>query len=436
MNDGRRRQWRARGALVALAYGVAAPLALAALAGRLWLRRRALVGLDAKLLGRGPPARPGAVVLHGVSLGEVTLMRGLVPALEAAGARCLLTTSTETGWAGLGKHFPQQARTFLPFDLPWAVRRFLTRYRPRLVVLLENELWPILLCACAERGIPVALVNARMTERSHRRLRLGGALLRPLLRSLTLVLAQNPGYGARLLQLGVARPRLRVLGSLKADVVAPAPAEAAAAEGRRLGLDAGRPILLVASTSDPEERPLLAAAAPLLAQGWRLVLCPRHPERGGELAAACAAHGWTAVRSAAGAPADAETVLIVDEIGRLGALYALAAASGGIAVVGGSLGSGRGGQNMLEAAAAGCCTVVGPDTRNQPEAMQLLRHAGAVLETTPAALAGDLAALAAAPGRRATLGAAAQGAWAGARGAGRRTSAALATLLDAAAGGR
>jgi 3-deoxy-D-manno-octulosonic-acid transferase len=162
------------------------------------------------------------------------------------------------------------------------------------------------------------------------------------------------------------------------------------------------------------------------------VVCPRHPERGAAIAERLRALGAEPRRSSLGQrlAGGASEALIVDEIGRLAALYAWTAKVDGIAVVGGSLGSGRGGQNMLEAAAHGCCTAVGPDTRNFPDAMELLRHAGGVVE-----LAGDgpaqLLELAGNRERRRALGAAAQRAWAAGRGAMGRVVAELAALFPA-----
>lgn len=377
-------------------------------------------------------------MVHGVSLGEVMLMRPLVPRLEAAlGRRCLLTTSTETGAQALAQHFPGHERAFLPFDLPWAVERFLRRARPAALILLELELWPGLLAACHGRGIPVALVNARVSARSYRGYRRLGFLLRPLLRRVRLALGQNGLWTARLAALGVARDRARCTGSMKADMVARATPDAALAEAQRLGLGAGRPLLLVASTGPGEEVAVLGGRARAWTRrGWSIVVCPRHPERGAELAQQLAAAEGLAVRrsSQRERARDASDIVVVDEIGRLGALYALCAQRGGIAVVGGSLGSGRGGQNMLEAAAAGCCTVVGPDTRNFPDAMALLRAADGVVEADPAdggpaGLAATLDALAADAARRATLGGAARRAWAAGQGATERAVEALAAAL-------
>jgi len=414
-----RADWRARGAAFASLYLVLAPVALLVLAQRLVARRRALVGLREKCTGQGPALGSGGILIHGVSLGEVALMRGLVPRLESAtGLRCVLCTTTETGRQGLDRHFPAHERAFLPLDLPWAVNRFLSRLRPRLLVLMENELWPVLLCACAARGIPVVLANARMSARSFARYRHTTAITRPLFQSLDLVLAQNGDYGARLARLGVGRDRLRVCGSMKTDgVVLPTPAQVEQ-ERIRLGLgpSAAAPILLLASTSQGEEERLLRACL-AWSPAWRVIICPRHPERAAEVVTLCAALGLAAQRSTQGVAAGAAPVVIVDEIGHLGQLYALTAASGGIAVVGGSLGSGRGGQNMLEAAAAGCCTVVGWDVRNQPDAMHLLRAQQAVVELSEPSLGAVLTGLAADRTRRERLGAAAQRAWLLGRGA-------------------
>lgn len=381
--------------------------------------RRPLVGVRQKISGTPPlNVRQGAVLIHGVSLGETALMRPLVPQIQALGAHCLLTTTTETGWRGLEQNFPEQPRAFLPFDLPWAVERFLARSKPAAVILLEAEFWPLWLCACFRRGIPVLLLNARVSPRSYARFAHVRALVAPLLRNYAAAVTQNGLYAARLRRLGcpIARPG----GSLKADQVRLADASQVIAEGERLGLIAGDPVLLLASTSSGEEATVLRAwlAQKQLAHpqpAWQIIICPRHPERGPELVTLCNALGLIAVRSANGerlpSGSSRPVVIIVDEIGRLGALYGWCADAQGIAVVGGGLGSGRGGQNMFEAAAARCATVVGWDVRSQPDSMALLRACAGVVEVTDATLAADLAALAADPARRARLGEAGHAAW-------------------------
>jgi 3-deoxy-D-manno-octulosonic-acid transferase len=421
---------------------VALPAVALFIAHRLWIRRKGLVGLREKLGGRGAAVAPGQVLVHGVSLGEVNLMRPLVPRLEAAlGARCLLTTTTETGRARLDELFADHDRAFFPLDLPWAVERFLARTRPRLVVLLELELWPFFLCACYARRVPVVLLNARVGERSFRGYRRGGALVRPLLRGLALALAQNGTWAARLAALGARRGRVATAGSMKADMVSRADAAAAAREAARLGLRPGQPVLLLASTSAgaavEEHAVLVGQHAKWRARGWQIVICPRHPERGAELATlvaglAAAGSPLAVRRSSLGQARDGEDqVLIVDEIGRLAALYAWTAQQNGIAVVGGSLGSGRGGQNMLEAAAHGCCTVVGWDTRNFPDAMALLRLEDGVAEAAAGNLHEVLDALATDEPRRRRLGAAGERAWARGVGATARAVARLRTAFRA-----
>lgn len=402
------------------------PLVLLFLAWRVGVRRRPIAGIRDKFTGQAPAVPAGSIVVHGVSLGEVGLMRPLVGELaRRTGAPLLLTTSTGTGWEALQRHFPDQAKAFWPFDLPWAVELFLGRVRPRAVVLLELEFWPLVLCACRRRGIATFVVNGRMSARSFRRFRALRPLVGPLFRSLALVLAQNAEWGARFRALGA--PQVRVSGTMKADTVRPADAGQRAAEARRLGLLADQPVCLLASTGPGEEAGLLRAWSSWgPAKGWRLVVCPRHPERGPDVVAACHRLGLSCHRTSQGPPpAAGDTVLIVDELGRLAALYALA----DLAVVGGGLGSGRGGQNMLEAAAAGCCTLVGPDIRNQPDAMALLRSRNAVLTIQPDDHDGLLAALAIDPARRRHLGQAARQAWEAGRGAAARSLTHLVPLL-------
>ncbi len=225
---------------------LALPLVALGLAHRVWVRRKGLVGLREKLTGRGSSITPGQILVHGVSLGEVNLMRPLVPHLEAQlGARCFLTTTTETGRARLDEVFADRQRAFLPLDLPWAVWTFLRRTKPRLVILLELEVWPVLLCMCHLRGIPVMLLNARVSERSFRGYRRAGALLRPMLRPMALALGQNPTWSARLVALGMRRDRVVVSGSMKADMVASASIDVAQQLAIRFGLRGQQPLLLL-----------------------------------------------------------------------------------------------------------------------------------------------------------------------------------------------
>jgi len=419
--------WRLRWCAWSLLACLALLPALGFIAWRVLIKRRPFAGLWAKLSGGGPDLPQGRVLIHGVSLGEVHLMRPLLPGLEAlSGTHCLLTTSTTTGWEGLGKAFPDHPKAFLPLDLPWAVGRFLARTRPRAVILLESELWPVWLCACHARGIPVVGVNVRVSDRTFARFLKLRSVIAPFFAARALSVAQNELYADRLRILGAVR--VSVSGSMKADMVRLPDPAAATAWASAVGLVGERPLLLLASTSVGEEATVLADWR---VTGWQLAICPRHPERGAELAALITARGGIAKRTSQGQICTApEDVLIVDEIGKLGLLYAQAAASGGIAIVGGSLGSGRGGQNMLEAAAAGCATVVGWDVRSQPDPMALLRGVDGVLELIPVTLADQLTALAADAARRQALGAAGRLAWQQGQGASARTLDLLAPLIQ------
>lgn len=405
---------------------IGSPLLALYAINRLWIRKKPIVGLGEKWTGRLPtPPAPGSILVHGVSLGEVQLMRPLVPLIERHfGYGCTLTTTTTTGWEALITHFADHARYFLPFDRIAAVRTFLRRVQPRAVILLEVEIWPQLLIECHLRGIPVLLLNARIGDSSFAGYRRARPFLSPLFQPLHLASAQNGRWGARLHCLGVPRYALRVPGSLKADLIQPADPVQALAYGELLGLTTQRPILLLASTSagaqghsDEEFALLHTTWSQWRALGWQIVVVPRHPERGSAVATIVERIGGAARRASQGQKIDREdAVLIVDEIGKLGSLYTLCAASTGIACVGGSFGSMRHGQNMLEAAAAGCCTVVGPDTRNFPDAMALLREAEAICELALPLDPQRLFDLASKPDERQALGRRAQALWAASRG--------------------
>jgi len=426
MVDGdKARRWRQRQALWALIIATVTPLFVLLMLHRVWIKRKPLAGVADKLHGRGAAVPAGHVLVHGVSLGEVHLMRPLVPLLEQiSGRRCVLTTTTGTGWDALAHHFPGHVRNFWPAERVSAVRHFLTRVRPSVVILLEVEIWPLMLSECHARGIPVLILNARIGDASFQGYRHAGSLLRPLLRACHLVVAQNGLWGARLTHLGVPRARLAVPGSLKADLIRPAASDAAQAWAQTVGLDAQRPLLLLASTSagaagqPSEEAAILRdTLGRWRERGWQVAIAPRHPERGAEVATLVERCGGAPRRISQHQRCDRDdAVLIIDVIGKLGLLYAHTAGSNGIAIVGGSLGSGRHGQNVWEAAAARCCTVVGPDTRNFPDAMALLRQAAAVIELPLPVPAQILADLAEDPARRQALGLAAQTTWAASRG--------------------
>ncbi|RMD80337.1 MAG: 3-deoxy-D-manno-octulosonic acid transferase, partial [Gammaproteobacteria bacterium] len=360
-------------AAYSLAVGAALPLALGRLAWR-GLRAPGYRRRWGERLGwRLPAAPPGAVWVHACSVGEVEAAAALVGWLLER-APVLLTTTTPTGSARARALFGERvSHAYLPFDRPGAMARWVGALRPRLLLLMETELWPNLLRACARAGVPAVLANARLSARSARGYRRLGPLTRAMLGDLRLVAAQEEADGRRFLALGLEPARLRVTGSLKYDRPPPPGAEAEARRLRRAWGE-GRPVLLAASTHPPEEAPVAEAFAALLEAFPEALLlwAPRHPERFGPVAARCTARGWAVARRSAGPPAPGAQVYLADTLGELPALYAAADA----AFVGGSLFP-HGGHNPLEAAVLGVPVAAGPHTFNFAGPCRALEEAGA-----------------------------------------------------------
>jgi 3-deoxy-D-manno-octulosonic-acid transferase len=313
-------------------------------------------------LGFGLPALPsGAVFVHAVSVGEVGVARSLLAELRRRRPELPLILSATTSTGLSVAHSARVADVVLPFpvDLPGPLRRVIGVATPRLIVLVETELWPELLWTCARLSIPVALANARVSERSFRGYRLTLPLLRPLLRPVTVALAQSEQDAERRVGLGIARGRVRVTGNIKFDAV---PAEAApGVVGELRGVAGARPVLLAGSTM-PGEDALVLDALVALPEEERpfLVLAPRHPERAAEVAALVAARGLAVARRTALAQAPPDcAVVVLDTIGELAALYQLA----DVAFIGGSLVP-TGGHNPIEPARFGVPTLTGPHVKN------------------------------------------------------------------------
>jgi 3-deoxy-D-manno-octulosonic-acid transferase len=413
-----------------------------------WLTTRGgLAGASAA----GASARP--IWIHAVSVGETRAAQPLIHALLDAdpSLRILLTHMTPTGRATgcelFATRWPDRVhQVYLPYDLGWAAGRFLARWRPRLGILMETELWPALCAQAARRGVPLVIANARLSERSLARGLRWRALTMPALAGLQAVLAQTPADARRLRMLG--REDVAVLGNLKFDTV---PSADAVALGRawRAVLDAGgavgaggaggavgdnRPVLLCASTRDGEEvlllRAWVAAMGDAPAPRPRLLIVPRHPQRFDEVAEAVAAQGLTAMRrSQAGWPevASRADVLLGDSMGEMAAYVAMADA----AIIGGSL-LPFGGQNLIEPCALGVPVVVGPHTENFAQAADEAIEAGAACRTADATDAIDTAlALLADPAKRAAMGEAGTRFAHAHRGATQRTLQALAIWLRA-----
>ncbi len=312
--------------------------------------------------------------VHAVSVGETRASAPLIQALRATypDHTLLLTHTTPTGRATGARLFGQAVvQSYFPYDLPWCVRRFLTRSRPHLAVILETEIWPNLLYACARQGVPVFLVNARLSERSARGYARLASLTRESLRRFSCIAAQTAADAERLKRLGARA--VTVTGNLKFDVPPPADTAQRAAELR--AAFAGRFVLLAASTREGEEDALLDALPRLDVPDLLLVIVPRHPQRFEAVARAIAARGLKFARRSQGhAPAADARVYLGDSLGELTAYYAAA----DLAFVGGSL-LPHGGQNLIEAAAAGVPILIGPHTWNFAAAAEQAVACGAAL---------------------------------------------------------
>lgn len=316
--------------------------------------------------------------VHAVSVGESMAAFPLIRALqqERDDLAIVVTTTTVTGAANVQRTLGDSVlHVYFPYDLPFILRRFIETFRPRILVILETELWPNTVAVCKQRGIKLVLANARLSQASLR----GYAALAPLSRSMVssfdCIAAQGGRDGERFLELGARPGRLEVTGSLKFDLVPPASLrEQAEVLQRTLGVN--RPVFMLGSTRDGEERILFDAVDELIAEFHDLlvVLAPRHPERFEEVTTLCAEHGYQVVRYSSGEPCSAETrIYLVDVMGELPRFYAAA----DIAFVGGSL-LPFGGHNVLEPASLGIPVLCGPHTHNFAEICGLLRDAGAL----------------------------------------------------------
>ncbi len=316
------------------------------------------------------------VWIHAVSLGETRAAVPLVERLlrERPATTILLTHMTASGRdAGRSLFADRVVQAWLPYDVPFAVERFLAHFHPRAGLLMETELWPNLIACARNRGVPLFLVNARMSERSARGYARVGTLARPLLASLAGVAAQTDADARRLAALG-ARD-VAVTGNLQFDVDVPA-ARVRRGHALRERFGVRRRILVVASTRDGEERLVLdAMPRARLSPETLVVSVPRQPPRFDEVASLHASRGIAFVRRSEerAVPADVRVVL-GDSVGEMFAYYALA----DVVFVGGSL-LPLGGQNLIEPIAVGAPTLIGPHTFNFAAASDAAVASGAVL---------------------------------------------------------
>lgn len=334
--------------------------------------------------------RRPVIWLHCVSVGETQAARPLARALleEFPSHALVVSTITRTGQGVAREVFGQDAAAifYFPFDWAWSVRRALSAVKPSAILIMETELWPNFLRESRRRGIPVALVNGRLSEGSFRRYKLLGRFIARIVGDLSLALMQSDQDAGRIRALGLAPERLTVSGNMKFDAGASVDEEELSRElAARFHFDKERPLIVAASTHAPEERIMLEAFKRLRATGGaallaRLLIAPRHPERFNEIAASIDSSGlsWTR-RSSPSSERDATCdVILLDSIGELRAVYPLAS----IVFVGGSIAQ-TGGHNVLEPAAVGACVVTGAHTFNFTAIMNAFLEAGALLQLPP-----------------------------------------------------
>ncbi|MDQ3920618.1 MAG: 3-deoxy-D-manno-octulosonic acid transferase, partial [Acidobacteriota bacterium] len=348
------------------------------------------------------------VWLHCVSVGEAQAARPLARAFaeEYPGHALVVSTTTQTGQQVARKVFSDAALVFyFPFDWAWSVRRALRAINPSAVLVMETELWPRFFRECRRRGVPVALVNGRVSEKSFRGYRLIRFFIRRALGDLRLAAMQTESDAARVRALGLSAERVHVTGNVKFDLEEAGEQPLTGELRRRFGLDGRRPLILAASTHAPEERIFLEAFKLLSdtareklsahssrasdsshatdashATRPRLLLAPRHPERFNEAAALVEASGlaWSRRSDEPRAADEAGDVILLDSIGELRAVYALAE----VVFVGGSIAP-VGGHNVLEPALEARCVFTGAHTSNFKAVVGALLEAGALIQLPP-----------------------------------------------------
>jgi len=382
-----------------LLYTLLLHLALPLIALRLALRARKAPAYARRINERFslglPVMKPGGIWVHAVSVGESIAAAPMIRALQARYPDLPITVTcmTPTGSERIQALFGESVQhCYLSYDLPWAAARFLDRAQPRLAVVMETELWPNHIHQCAKRGIPVALANARLSERSARGYARFRKLTAPMLAELSLIAVQTQTEAQRFLDLGARPGCVEVTGSIKFDLKIDAELLQRADALRQQWQATTRPVWIAASTHAGEDEIILAAHRHLLGKhpDALLILVPRHPERFNSVNELCLSQGLTTRRRSTGEAVQAgDQVLLGDTMGELLFLYALA----DIAFVGGSLVA-NGGHNLLEPAALGKPVLSGPHLFNFLEIAAQLREAGALSEVENAMqLADKVAAL-------------------------------------------
>ena len=379
-----------------LLYSIAYTLGFIAMLPLFLLRREKYASGFRERLGNYPEFEHDdrkVIWLHCVSVGETNAARPLADALikQFPDHRLVISTTTKTGQELAKKIFADKADAvfYLPFDWKFTVRRALKHFRPSLILLMETEIWPRLIFEAKRSDANLAIVNGRLSERSFRRYSKVGGFVRRVLKQIDIALMQGERDGERIRSLGFDASKTHITGNLKFDV-SPDNDESSLTEyfRERFGINGEKPLIVAASTHDPEERILLEAILDSRkAHRPRTIFVPRHPERFDLVADILADSGFTfARRSDPPAIGDTEAeIILLDSIGELRAIYPLA----DIVFVGGSL-IPHGGQSILEPAVAGKAIVTGPFTHNFAEAVRVFLDKQALIQIPSASPADHL----------------------------------------------
>ncbi|MET0605216.1 MAG: 3-deoxy-D-manno-octulosonic acid transferase [Beijerinckiaceae bacterium] len=357
-----------------------------------WRARRGKEDVErrSERMGVAGAARPkGSIAwVHGASVGETVSLLPLVNRLRANSVQVLMTSGTVTSAGIMQRRLPPGAwHQYVPLDSPLFADRFIAHWRPDIALFAESEIWPNLFASLKRARAPLALVNARMSERSYQRWRRAGGVARTVLGDVDMVLAQSDEDAFRFGALGA--PHVKVAGNLKFD--GPPPPADSVRLGEMSAAVAGRPLWFAASTH-PGEDDAVIAAHHLIAEQFPDVLtiiAPRHPDRGGEIAEIATMDGLSvALRSRDGLPRRGTGVYVADTLGEMGLFYRLSP----IALVGGTLVD-IGGHNPLEAAKLSVAILHGPHVKNAADSYAALDRGGAMMVADADALAREVVSL-------------------------------------------
>ncbi len=317
--------------------------------------------------------------VHAVSVGEVNAATPIINRLleKYSHYQILVTTVTPTGAYTLEQHFGNDIRhLYLPYDLPFAVKRFIRYIKPSILITMETEIWPNLYDACRHSNIPVLIINARLSEKSSKGYQLVSGLMKQTLQKVNVIAAQTAMDAERFISFGADQDKVVIAGNLKFDITVPH-SISEQAESLKRYFSVNRPVWIAASTQEGEEEIILKVHQVICKKypDAILILAPRHPERVSKVASICDAMKMQYIKRTEQKtfPSDVN-VYILDTLGELQLHYAAAQ----IAFVGGSLVN-RGGQNMMEPASLGLPVISGPHTYNFAEITELLTAQGALI---------------------------------------------------------